>query len=99
MVLLTQRLARATVSGLTLRATRSRLTTNSYSRPKVQPTPRAGPQPHNLAYVIYTSGSTGTPKGVAIEHRSTVTFIRVGPECVHGGRVVGRFGIDLDLRF
>jgi amino acid adenylation domain-containing protein len=42
--------------------------------PEVQPARAAGPR--NLAYVIYTSGSTGTPKGVAIEHRSTVTFIK-----------------------
>ncbi len=33
-------------------------------------------RPMNLAYVIYTSGSTGRPKGVAIEHHSTVSFIR-----------------------
>ncbi len=32
--------------------------------------------PSNLAYIIYTSGSSGRPKGVAIEHRSTVEFIR-----------------------
>jgi amino acid adenylation domain-containing protein len=38
--------------------------------------PVTGVTPRNLAYVIYTSGSTGQPKGVAIEHTSTVTFLR-----------------------
>jgi amino acid adenylation domain-containing protein len=34
----------------------------------------------NLAYVIYTSGSTGMPKGVAVEHRSTIAFLRWASE-------------------
>jgi amino acid adenylation domain-containing protein len=36
----------------------------------------SGTTPGNLAYVLYTSGSTGRPKGVAVEHRSTVAFLR-----------------------
>ena len=38
--------------------------------------PAHGKSPNHLAYVIYTSGSTGVPKGVAIEHHSTVSFLR-----------------------
>ncbi|MFP2960203.1 amino acid adenylation domain-containing protein [Myxococcus sp. 1LA] len=40
------------------------------------PLPVSTPAPDHLAYVLFTSGSTGRPKGVAVEHRSTVAFLR-----------------------
>nr|WP_275900411.1 non-ribosomal peptide synthetase [Pyxidicoccus trucidator] len=38
--------------------------------------PASDVAPGHLAYVLFTSGSTGRPKGVALEHRSTVAFLR-----------------------
>ena len=43
-------------------------------QPETNPPKTAGPW--NLAYTMYTSGSTGRPKGIAVEHRSSVVFVR-----------------------
>lgn len=43
----------------------------------------------NVAYIIYTSGSTGKPKGIAIEHRSTIAFLRWVGQVFDPGQLAG----------